>query len=195
MQAYKRRHYFIDKKLQTKYMILTILLLLVYTFLFVIILFLPYIIPLEFGYPIEEQTRAAKMLLALHKSVWPAIGMVILIMGILSIFITHKVAGPVYRFKKALAEIAAGNLDLTVKLRKYDDLQDLAADMNAVIEELREFVQALKGDDQTMSACIQQLEEQIRNNTINAVSGRELIDRMRASRENIARALDKYALQ
>jgi methyl-accepting chemotaxis protein len=193
MKTYKRKHYFINKQLQTKYMVITIIMLLVYSALFVVILFLPYIIPLEFGTSLEEKTRAAKMLLELHKSVWPAIGTVILIMSGLSIFITHKIAGPVYRFKKVLAEISAGNLDITIKLRKYDDLQDLAEDMNTVVADLREFVRALKNDYQTMTVCIQELEEQLRGKSINDDSRRDLINKMQASRDNIARTLDKYS--
>lgn len=195
MKPYKRRHFFIDKKLQTKYALLTVILLFVYTGLLVVSIFLPYILPLEMGGTIEEQTKAARMLLSLHKSVWPAIGLSILVMSGLSIFITHQMAGPVYRFRKVLAEISAGNLDLNIKLRKNDDLQDLASDMNAVIGELREFVQTLKSDHEIMSSCIQSLEEQIRNKTIDDTSGRDLISRMQERRENIARALDKYSIQ
>ena len=195
MKNYKRRNYFIDRKLQTKYIIVTLLLLLVYTALFVVILFTPYIIPLQMDYSLEEQSRAARMLLALHKSVWPALGLVIVIMSGLSIFVTHRVAGPVYRLRKALSEVAAGNLNFTIKLRKNDDLQDLAADMNLVVEELREFVKTLKDDHETLSVCIGDLEKQIENRSISAESGRELIDKMETSRKMIALTLDKYSLQ
>jgi len=195
MEKYKRRQYFIDKKLQMKYVILTLLLLLIYSILFVIILFVPYMIPVELGSTIEERTTAARMLLALHKSVWPSLGMVIIIMSGISIFITHKIAGPVYRFKKTLAEISAGNLEVKIRLRKNDDLQDLAEDINSVVDELREFVKTLKDDYQTMTICIDQLEQQICDKSINDVSGRELIGKMQNSKENIARALDKYAIQ
>ena len=123
MAKFKRRKYFIDKQLQTKYLVLTILLLAIYTFLFVVILIFPYIVPLTFDAPLEEQAEAARMLLTLHKSIWPALGAVILIMSSVSIFITHKIAGPVYRFKQTLAEISGGNLDVSIKLRDKDDLR------------------------------------------------------------------------
>lgn len=192
MAKHKRRSFFIDKQIQTKYIILTILLLLLYTFLFAVILFLPYIIPLSFDYPIEEQTRAARMLLNLHASVWPALGVVILIMSALSIFVTHKIAGPVYRFKKDLAEVSAGNLDITIKLREKDDLKDLAEDLNAMIKELRVFVQTLQGNDEAMLLCINELEDQVKNNKISSEAGQELIDTIQENRANIAQVLEKY---
>lgn len=195
MQPYKRRKYFIDKRLQTKYALLTLLLLIVYSGIFVLIVFLPYIIPLEHGSSAQEQLVAARVLLELHNSVWPAVGVLIVVMSILSIFITHKIAGPVYRLKQALSEVSAGNLGVTVQLRKHDDLQDLAADMNMVTEELRDFVAVLKNDHQAMSECIWQLEQQLSSKSIDDTTGRELIGRMRTSRDSIARTLDKYLVR
>jgi methyl-accepting chemotaxis protein len=193
MALFKRRQYFIDKQLQTKYIVLTILLLAIYTLLFVAILFLPYAIPLSFDYPVEEQTKAARMLLTLHKSIWPALGTVILIMGAVSIFITHKIAGPVYRFKKVLAEVSAGNLDISIKLRKRDDLKDLAEEMNGLIAELRSFVGTLREDHSALAACIDEIEEQIRTNQITSETGRELIEKLKSSKDKTAKALAKYS--
>ena len=195
MAKYKRRKFFIDKQLQTKYIVLTILMLLIYSFLFVVFLIFPYIVPLTSDAPIAEQADAARMLLSLHKSIWPALGAVILIMSSLSVFITHKVAGPVYRFKKVLAEVSGGNLDISIKLRDKDDLKDLAEEFNLVIGDLRGFVETLQEDHATFSVCISELEDKIVDNQISNETGRELIEKMQTSRENIAQALDKYSKQ
>lgn len=194
MATYKRRRYFIDKQLQTKYLVMTLLLLVVYTLLFAAVLFVPHILSLSSGETLAEQTSAARTLLTLHTSVWPALGVVILVMSTLSIFITHKIAGPVYRFKKVLAEISGGNLDISVKLRAGDDLKDLAEEFNVVIGELRTFVNALRADDAAIAACIGDLEEQVREGRITVETAGELIDKLQTSRESIARALGKYNL-
>jgi methyl-accepting chemotaxis protein len=193
MAKYKRRQYFIDKQLQTKYIVLTILLLVIYTFLFVVILIFPYIVPLTLEAPLEEQAEAARMLLTLHKSIWPALGLVMLIMSSASIFITHKIAGPVYRFRKVLAEVSDGNLDISIKLRDKDDLKDLADDFNLVINDLRGVVETLRDDYETMSSCINELNDKIEDNQISNETGQELIKKMHTIREGIAQALDKYS--
>lgn len=193
MGRYKRRQYYIDKKLQTKYALLTILLLMIYTLLFAIILFTPYILGLSSNNTIEEQTRAARTLLNLHASVWPALGVVIVFLSGISVFITHKIAGPVYRFKKVLSEVADGNLDIAIKLRKRDDLQDLAEDMNGIIGELRNFVQVLQENHETMSTCIDELEDQINSNQISSETGNELINKLSASKQKTAEAMQKYS--
>lgn len=193
MGRYKRRQYYIDKKLQTKYALLTILLLMIYTLLFAIILFTPYILGLSSNNTIEEQTRAARTLLNLHASVWPALGVVIVFLSGISVFITHKIAGPVYRFKKVLSEVADGNLDIAIKLRKRDDLQDLAEDMNGIIGELRNFVQVLQENHETMSTCIDELEDKINSNQISSETGNELINKLSASKQKTAEAMQKYS--
>lgn len=193
MAKFKRRQYLVDKKLQLKYVVLTIILLLLYSFLFAAILFIPHILGLSSGNTLEEQTRAARTLLNLHASVWPALGFVIVILSGISIFITHKVAGPVYRFRKVLAEVADGNLDISIQLRKRDDLHDLAEDMNKVIGELRDFVQTLQEDHETISACIEELEEKISSNQISSETGNELINKLKASKQKTAETLQKYS--
>ena len=193
MAKYKRTRYFIDSKLQTKYFLLSVMMLVLYTMFFVAILFTPYIVPLYFGYPLQDQTQAARMLLSLHKSIWPALGVVILVLSALSIFITHKIAGPVYRFRKVFAEVSKGNLNITVRLRKRDEFKDLAEELNMVIGELRACVETLRGGHETVAACISELEKQLSEKQISSETGLELIARLQAGRENWAHILDKYA--
>jgi len=52
------------------------------------------------------------------------------------LFYSHKIAGPVYRFKKVTEEVAKGNFDIEINLRKNDEFKDLAESMNTMIREL-----------------------------------------------------------
>ena len=187
-----KKQYFIDKKLQTKYALLTILLLLTYSMLFALILFTPYIFKLETGATLEEKTAAARMLLELHKSVWPALGLVVAILGSVSIFVTHKIAGPVYRFKRDLSEVCAGNLDISFRLRRRDDLKDLAESLNMVIAELRTCVHTLQEDHASRSACIAELEALVRDNKIDSEAAKSIIEMLQKNSEQAAKAIEKY---
>jgi methyl-accepting chemotaxis protein len=191
----QRRNYYIDKKFQTKYVLLTILLLTIYTFIFIMIIFAPYILTLYFSYPLAEKAEAARVILLLHGKVWPWIGAVILTFGVLSIFVTHKVAGPLFRLKKSIAEVADGSLDMTVRLRKWDDLHDLAKEVNKLIEELRISVTALKSDYDLLSDCIAQLEYEMETKALTEKSGKAIIGKIHICRKNIEEALDKFKVQ
>jgi methyl-accepting chemotaxis protein len=192
MNFTKRRNYYIDKKFQTKYILLTILLLLTYTFIFVIIIFAPYILTLYFDYPLAEKTEAARLLLLLHGTIWPWIGGVILFFGAVSIFISHQIAGPLYRLKKSLVQIVEGNLDIKIKLRKWDDLKDLAEHINDLAAELQTFVTALKSDYDLLSDYIKEIEREIETKALTEESGREIIRKVQESRKNIEATLKKF---
>jgi methyl-accepting chemotaxis protein len=196
MNIQKRRIYYIEKKFQTKYILLTIFLLLTYTFAFIIIIFSPYILTLSLDfYSLSEKAEAARTLLLLHSKVWPGIGGIILLFGALSIFITHKIAGPLYRLKKALSLITEGNLDAKVKLRKGDDLKDLAEHFNMLAEELRTFVNTVRVDYDLLSEYILELEREIDAKMLTEESGRALIHKVEANRKNIEAVLEKFKIQ
>ena len=196
MNIQKRRIYYIEKKFQTKYILLTIFLLLTYTFAFIIIIFSPFILTLSLDfYSLSEKAEAARTLLLLHSKVWPGIGGIILLFGALSIFITHKIAGPLYRLKKSLAMIVEGNLDVKVKLRKGDDLKDLAEHFNMLAEELRTFVNTVRVDYDLLSEYILELEREIDAKMLTEESGRALIHKVEANRKNIEAVLEKFKIQ
>jgi methyl-accepting chemotaxis protein len=62
--------------------------------------------------------------------------MVAIVFG-LSLFFSHFVAGPIYRFEKTLEEMKLGNLSMQVKLRKHDELKDMADLFNQALASLR----------------------------------------------------------
>jgi nitrogen fixation/metabolism regulation signal transduction histidine kinase len=63
--------------------------------------------------------------------------MVILI-GMLGIYFTHKVAGPIYKMTQLLRQVGDGRLTFTGKLRKGDELQDFFATFLKMVAQLRD---------------------------------------------------------
>jgi nitrate/nitrite-specific signal transduction histidine kinase len=68
---------------------------------------------------------------------------VIVQLVLLTIFVSHKVAGPIYRFEKICHNLIGGNYSETVHLRKGDDMQNLAHLFNESVEKSRERLAAL----------------------------------------------------
>ncbi len=192
MRNYNRRKFFIDRKFQLKYILLVIFMLLLYTIVFVGMLFIPQLLPLIFNAPTDEQARAAEILLLYHKNVWPAVFVVIPLFGFFSIFFTHKIAGPVYRLKTKLEQMTAWDLDSKVTLRSGDDLQDLADCVNLLSDELQIFTAALKENYKSLSANIDEIEKQIEAGTLNRESGKEIIVSLSFSRKSIAETLARF---
>lgn len=173
-------------------MLLTLLLLLTYTFIFITVIFAPYILTLYFDYPLAEKAKAARALLLLHGSVWPWIGGAVFSFCLISIFISHKVAGPLFRLKKSLSQVTKGDLNIVIKLRRWDDLKDLANHVNILIEELRTFVVTLRNDYALLSEYIAELEREIDAKVLTEESGRKVIRKVQESKKNIETALKKF---
>jgi len=71
---------------------------------------------------------------------WSLVGLLSLLVvgiGIAGIVVTHKVAGPIFKMKRHLRDVAAGKLDIPWGLRKGDELVEF-------FEVLREMIQALR---------------------------------------------------
>lgn len=56
---------------------------------------------------------------------------------IFAIFVSHRIAGPIYRIKSVIRTIGEGKLDTRIYLRKTDELHDLADELNKMQENLK----------------------------------------------------------
>lgn len=63
------------------------------------------------------------------------------IMFLVSLFVSHRFAGPIFRFERSAQQIATGDLTHRVSLRTGDDLVELQDEMNAMVTSLQRLVQ------------------------------------------------------
>jgi len=68
----------------------------------------------------------------------------ILVVAFICIFVTHTIAGPVYRMERVSRSIGEGDLTNFIKLRPKDELKDLADAMNDMTMGLRNKITTLK---------------------------------------------------
>ncbi len=54
------------------------------------------------------------------------------------LYISHKIAGPLYRFERVCEEVGRGNFDVSAKLRDADQLKDLSQAFAAMLVQLRD---------------------------------------------------------
>lgn len=132
MSPFRRRRFFIHP-IQKRYAFLTAILLIAYTFLIVLTLFIPPAVTLISGSPIEKKAQAAMQYIILGERLWPAIAISISVLAVISVYITHKLAGPIYRFEKTAKDVIGGDLSVRIRLRKGDDLKELANLLNQLL--------------------------------------------------------------
>ena len=63
------------------------------------------------------------------------------------LLVSHKIAGPLFKFEKVAREIGKGNLAVSASLRHLDQLKDLSAAFNEMIQGLRNNI--IKIDNQS----------------------------------------------
>ena len=63
----------------------------------------------------------------------------------LGVFLSHKIAGPIYNFDKRLKELMLGDLNGLVELREGDELRDFEITLNEAIRALRNAVREDRG--------------------------------------------------
>lgn len=85
----------------------------------------------------HEQAAVANVLKSANLKLIPKLIVIILAMAFASIFIFHKIAGPIYRFEKQAMAIGKGDLTLKFKLRKGDELKDLSLALEEMVGSLR----------------------------------------------------------
>lgn len=82
----------------------------------------------------------------------------IILIGLATIMVTlftsHKIAGPLYRLAKDVQEIAAGNLKIVFRLRTGDELKPFLASMNDMIIAIRDRIAGIKQDLDSVEASV-----------------------------------------
>jgi len=134
----RRRKFLINNDLQ--FSLLFASLFYVFSFIAVIgsALFIPLFMELDIAHGSSLKVQqAATVLLYLHANFWPAVLFSLVLIVILSIRASHRVAGPLYRITLVLDALKEGNLPKAVHLRKGDRLAAEIEITNQMLERLR----------------------------------------------------------
>ena len=136
LQKFQRRTILVKKALQVKYMALV----------FVSVLCASLIIGGDIYYNLYRLIVTEAPSLAAAASQFNLVILVKLIlylalMLLISVFVSHRFAGPIFRFEKSAQSVAKGDLTHRVSLRTGDELMELQEEFNAMIAGLQVLVQ------------------------------------------------------
>jgi len=67
--------------------------------------------------------------------------LILVVVAVIGIFYSHRLAGPVYRINKDLQKVLDGEQGVRVSLRKEDKLHDLADQINALLDKYEKAIQ------------------------------------------------------
>jgi methyl-accepting chemotaxis protein len=146
-RTYRRRNYFIKKELQGRYIFSFFIFVICGSIIFTIIFNLLSANTLTVVYE-NYNLRMGKTPFILLKETLYAYWIFIvsggLLVVIMSMFLTHRFAGPIYRFEKSVEEMLRGNFDFEIRLRRKDEGKELAAMMNQLISTISSKVSEMR---------------------------------------------------
>lgn len=158
----RRRQWLVYKKVQYKYAVLTVALLVVYTAILLAAIFVPpFALLVSDGIPPSARAEASHALRLLNQLMWPGIAAVILLFGMVSIFITHKVAGPLFAIERMIHQLSKGNLSARVTLRRGDDLAEFERAMNLMADNLEHSLSSLHERGKSLAALVRELSPEL----------------------------------
>lgn len=177
---YRRKTYFIQRMFQAKFIFAFLLLVIIGSIISGIIFYLKANTYLGYHYGMAH-LKLEKTGEILQPALFISYGIGVVLIGfatiILTIFISHKIAGPLYRFERSAEEIGKGNLTLVTQLRESDQAKDLAnafsrmtndlrkklVEIDSCSKEINQIVEDLNKGIQEKSPNIKQMQEQFKN--------------------------------
>lgn len=132
---------------------------------FGLIFLVPFILPalkLVSPLPLAERARAANQFLVLAQTVLPALAVAISAAAVFSIYVTHRLAGPLFRFEQTARELIRGNLALRIRIRKRDELHELTGLLNEVLDSLEQAFREIRDSEAHAREALSWIMDEIR---------------------------------
>ena len=134
-QPNRRKRFLIDK-LQYQLLVINVAYFLVILLIFVILLYAPLVLQLNSDRSYLALENAAQEFLFLDERVWLPLLLTFACLTVHSIFMTHRIAGPLYQLRRLIDAVGDGNLTDRAMLREKDYLRKEEAAINNMIDKL-----------------------------------------------------------
>lgn len=141
-RQYKRKIYIVDPEFQygliRKIAIIAVLMIIMSLSFFVAVYYLYGDVQIEVTQPdpftLSNSISTLPEQVSLLKLLWPVLltclSATLAVTFFFGVIISHRMAGPIYRVKRTLAEMSQGDLRGEIHLRSKDDFKSLAASVN-----------------------------------------------------------------
>ncbi len=133
-----RRQYLVNKKLQFQISFVMVLEVALVTFSMSLILvyindYYLGLITYFIGSAEAEQISLTDISKGMHFFLFGSVIATSIIFSVIGIFLSHRVAGPLFRLKKHMSFVRNGNYSHEIKFRKKDQLHDMADSFNEMV--------------------------------------------------------------
>ena len=191
-----RRNYLISKRFQLRYVFYVL------AFMFMIAWLSGYTVyytlftlmgeKLANVYP---QGRLMDIFKTVNTTLLLRIALIVPFVVMISILITHRIAGPIFSMQRYLGEVAKGNFSSILKLRKRDELKDLAAAINKMTHNLGMIVQENRALVAEISDLLGDLNSELGKPSLNKDAVMSIARNADTKIKNLKGRLDHYRVR
>ncbi|MCL6584012.1 MAG: methyl-accepting chemotaxis protein [bacterium] len=193
----KRKKYFIQRLFQTKFIILFLFLVILGSIISGGLLYKRTSVDLGNSY-----SEAHSKLKTTGELILPnvLIGNIvaIIIIGVatvaLTVIISHRVAGPLYRFEKTTEQIAQGDLTIVTRLRQYDQVKSLADALSRMTMELREKILDIRKKSEELPLLLDEMKALSQKKTVSSEELTSIMNRLSRISSSLQQSLEHFKL-
>lgn len=189
----RRKNYLVLTKYQLKYIALIMLFMLLTMAVCIVTVYFSgmaiFAAKLSSVYP---QSRIAPLINMVNFRVFANIMLVIPVVGVIGVFLSHKLAGPILRVESYLSEMASGKLTARIKVRKGDELVSLADRVNDLTDSLRDTIESLRNSLGRIVSEIESVKHLADSRTASVAEIDSNIDRIEEELRALKAELDRF---
>ena len=157
---WRRRQYLINKGLQFRYMSLIIVsLVLVSAFLGW------FVHQTTWGMLVERVTNQeavrelSEIFTKVNLRLIPVILVFLIVISFVSLFLSHSIAGPMYRLERYMKEVGQGRLSMQIRIRRTDELHHFASVMDDMLDSLSTSIKECREEDEKLMEDVNELQD------------------------------------
>jgi len=107
----------------------------------------------------QEKSTLKYALQSVNRSLAPKVMALFVFIFLAGIFISHKIAGPMYRIERSAEAIQDGDLRVNFRVRKSDEMRDTAGALEDMVEALHDDIVKIKAESLALGEKIKILSE------------------------------------
>ncbi len=154
-------------------------------------LFLPLMLQLDhLSLSSSEAQRVADQFELLHSRFWPAVFVALLLLIVHGVFFSHRIAGPLYRFRRIFQSVASGDLTVGTSIRKSDYLHAEAQCLGEMVGALREKIARIEAHHADIAPQLDRLKQAAVRGAFREVE--QEADRLRVTVEQLTQAMEPF---
>jgi len=115
--------------------------------------------------------------------------------GAVVMFMTHRIAGPIYRFEKYIKEVGSGRLCSDLKIRKKDQFQNMAEALNKMTEDLKFGLTEVNEVSEKLDKLIGELSDSSNREILLREDIKRIVSELKRDKQNLSKALGYFEIK